>query len=338
MILIVSWPEDAHAAAVRAELRHRDVAAVLLDLARFPRELALAIRYDDGRRSYSLIDDGEVLALDEARVVWWRRPRPFVLHPEIAQGEHARFAYSESVEAFAGLWQSLATTWINHPTREEVASRKVHQLRVAQEVGLEIPRTLVTNDPDEARSFAAAHERGGVAYKTFLPGFHDWRETRVLRSEELADLETVRYAPVIFQEYVPLRLDLRVTVVGGEMFAAAIHSAETSYQADYRMDLDSARVEPFELPQDVRTGIERLMGRLGLVYGAIDMRLTPDGRFVFLEINPSGEWLFVEERSGQPITAAFAAQLADHHPQRRAAGSPKYEKTRLSPNQVIAEI
>jgi hypothetical protein len=321
MILIVSWPEDAHAAAVQAELRHRDVPASLLDLARFPRELALAIRYEDDRRSYSLLDGGDVLALDEARVVWWRRPRPFVLHPEIAQGEHARFAYSESVEAFAGLWQSLATTWINHPTREQVASHKVHQLRVAQETGLEIPRTLVTNDPDEARAFAAAHERSGVAYKTFLPGFHDWRETRVLRSEELADLETVRYAPVIFQEYVPLRLDLRLTVVGAEIFAAAIHSAETAYQADYRMNLDSARVEPFELPEDVRTGIERLLARLGLVYGAIDMRLTPDGRFVFLEINPSGEWLFIEERSGQPITAAFADELVGEPPGQVSAPS-----------------
>ena len=313
MILTVSWPEDAHAAAGQAARRPRDGPVVLLDLARFPRELALAIRYDGERRSYELLDDGDVLALDDARVVWWRRPRPFVLHPEIAQGEHARFAYSESVEAFAGLWQSLATTWINHPTREEVAARKVHQLRVAQGVGLEIPRTLVTNDPNEARRFAAAHERAGVAYKTFLPGVHDWRETRVLRSEELAGLAAVRYAPVIFQEYVPLRLDLRVTVVGREILAAAIYSAESSYQPDYRMDLDSARVEPFELPGDLRARIERLMARLGLVYGAIDMRLTPDGRFVFLEINPSGEWLFVEERSGQPITATVAAQLARHH-------------------------
>jgi glutathione synthase/RimK-type ligase-like ATP-grasp enzyme len=152
------------------------------------------------------------------------------------------------------------------------------------------------------------HER--VAYKTFLPAGHDWRETRVLRREELAVLESVRYAPVIFQEYVPVGLDLRVTVLGGEMFAAAIRTAETSYEADYRMDMDAARVEPFELPADVSERIERLLARLGLVYGAIDMRLTPDRRFVFLEINPSGEWRFVERRSGQPITASFARLLA----------------------------
>jgi glutathione synthase/RimK-type ligase-like ATP-grasp enzyme len=303
LILIVSWPGDDHAGAVLAEL---DAPAALVDLARFPAEGELVARFDGGRWRYRLAE----LGLDEVDVVWWRRPRPFTLHAEIAEGEYARFAYGECLEAFAGLWQSLDARWINHPNAEQAAAHKLYQLHVAAELGLEIPRTLVTNDPAEVQRFAAALGPAGVAYKTFLPAEHDWRETRILGDGELRELAAVRYAPVIFQEYVALELDLRITVIGPEIFAAAIHPRPGGYAADYRMDLARARVEPFDLPDDVERALRALLRRLGLVYGAIDMRLTPDGRFVFLEINPSGEWRFIEQRSGQAITSAFAAQLA----------------------------
>jgi glutathione synthase/RimK-type ligase-like ATP-grasp enzyme len=306
VILIVSWPGDDHARAVLAQLAELDAPTALVDLARFPTEIGLAARFERGRWRYRLDD----LSLGDVDVVWWRRPRPFALHPEIAEGEYARFAYGECIEAFAGLWQSLDAQWINHPTAEQVAAHKLYQLRVAAEVGLEIPRTLITNDPVEVQRFVDDHGARGVAYKTFLPAEHDWRETRILGAGELRELAAVRYAPVIFQEYVALTLDLRITVIGPEIIAAAVHPRAGGYEADYRMDLESARVEPFALPREVARRIEELMRRLGLVYGAIDMRRTPDGRFVFLEINPSGEWRFIEERSGQAITAAFAARLA----------------------------
>lgn len=309
MILTVSWPGDEHARAVMGELSRLDVPAWLLDLSRFPQHLGLAIRYDGDRWAYELTGERESLPLGRAKAIWWRRPQPFSLHPEVAAGEYADFSYSEAVEAFAGLWQSLDTAWVNHPVREQAAARKVFQLRVAQEAGLEIPRTLVTNDPDEARAFVASNE--AVAYKTFLPAAHDWRETRVLRGRELEQLDAVRYAPVIFQEYLPVQRDLRVTWIGGDAIATAIAPAEDSYAADYRIGLERASVEPVDLPTDVRDDLSDLMGRLDLAYGAIDMRVTPEGRHVFLEVNPSGEWLFVERRSGQPITARFARLLAD---------------------------
>ncbi|MDQ4082046.1 MAG: alpha-L-glutamate ligase [Actinomycetota bacterium] len=309
MILIVSRTDDDHARAVQAALAAGAASATIVDLSRFPREMALSLRYDGSEHRYSLFVRGEELPLERYRVVWWRRPQPFVLHAEMAEGRYAGFAYSESAEAFAGLWQSLDASWVNHPVREQAASHKVYQLRVAQVVGLEIPPTLVTNDATEARRFVDEHGHERVAYKAFLPTANDWRETRVLRRDEVAQLDAVRYAPVIFQEYVPALLDLRVTVVGEQILAAAIHSSEGSYEADYRVDLASAPVEPFDLPTEVDERIRALMSRLGLVYGAIDMRLTPDGRFVFFEVNPSGEWLFVEERSGQPITETFADLL-----------------------------
>lgn len=311
MILIVSWPQDDHARAVQAHLEQQGIRTELVDLARFPTELELSVRCEPAGWVYQLRNDGKRLLLNEAKVVWWRRPRPFGLHREIAEGEYAAFAYSECTEAFAGLWQSLDVTWINHPVAEQVAAHKLYGLWVAREVGLDVPRTLVTNDPAEARRFAHGARPEAVAFKTFLPAVHDWRETRILRDGELERLETLSYAPVIFQEYIPLEFDLRITVVREEIIAAAIRPVAGAYEADYRMSLDRARVEEVKLPDEVADCIASLMRRLGLIYGAIDMRVTPRGRHVFLEINPTGEWRFIEERSGIPITAIFARHLAE---------------------------
>lgn len=180
---------------------------------------------------------------------------------------------------------------------------------MAQEVGLTIPRTLITNEPAAARAFVAA-EPGGTIYKAFSATEQEWRETRLLRPEEMAGLDNVAYAPVIFQEYVPAGVDLRITVIGDAIFPAAIHSQETSYPIDFRMDMSQARIEPATLPAETEASLLMLMARLGIVYGAIDMRRTPDGHDVFLEVNPAGQWLFIEQRTHHPITATLARHLA----------------------------
>ena len=114
---------------------------------------------------------------------------------------------------------------------------------------------------------------------------------------------------MIFQEYVPGAVDLRVTMIDGTPFAAAIHSQDTPYKVDYRMHMDETIVEPYSLPQEIVARLRLLMQRLGLVYGAIDLRVTPDERFIFFEVNPSGQWLFIEERTGLPITETFVQLL-----------------------------
>jgi glutathione synthase/RimK-type ligase-like ATP-grasp enzyme len=217
-----------------------------------------------------------------------------------------------SAEALAGLWHALDAFWVNDPARDHVAHRKVLQLRRAQECGLTLPDTLITNDPARARMFVDGHGYRDVVYKAFSALEHEWRETRLLRHEELGLLDYVRYAPVIFQEYVEAVYDLRVTIVGDSVFPAAIHSQETSYPVDFRMDMTNATIRPVDLPADVEARLKDYMRALGLQYGAIDMRLRPDGTYVFLEINPAGQWLFVEQVTEQPIAATLARLLVQH--------------------------
>jgi glutathione synthase/RimK-type ligase-like ATP-grasp enzyme len=150
-----------------------------------------------------------------------------------------------------------------------------------------------------------------VIYKTFLATEEHWRETRIFGADEIDALPAVALAPVIFQEFVPAVADVRLTVVGDRQFATAISAPPGGYTADYRIDLDGAEFKPTELEPGTAAKVGALMKRLGLLYGAIDLRRTPTGEDVFLEINPAGEWLFAEERSGQPITDAMAELLVE---------------------------
>lgn len=310
MILIISSPLDEHAQGVIDRLAAMGAETTLLDLSRFPSELELAIdvRQDGCVAGKVFGPEGEI-DLTDCRVAWWRRPQPIQLPGEIIHPAHQRFAHAEWDAALAGLWSSLDVSWINHPVWDDEAGRKIFQLRIARQVGLETPLTCVTSHAPTARRFAGPLGPNNTVYKAFSATEHAWRETRLLQPAELTALENLSYAPVIFQEYIPAALDLRITWVGDQAFAAAIDAESLSYKVDYRMELAQARVEPFALPETVLSRLRALMSRLHLVYGAIDMRVTPEGRFVFLEINPSGQWLFMEEPTGLPITEAFCQLL-----------------------------
>jgi glutathione synthase/RimK-type ligase-like ATP-grasp enzyme len=213
----------------------------------------------------------------------------------------------------AGFWDALPITWVSPPKAIETAMMKTWQLPAAHHAGLEIPETLVTSDPSEARAFIDRLGRDRVVCKAFSATESHWRETRRVGAAEYQLLDRVQLAPVIFQELVPAEVDLRVTIVGEEVFAAAIHSQELPYPLDFRLFLDTGRgvpMRPAVLPDEVTESLQRLLKAAGLRYGAVDMRRTPDGRHVFLEVNPAGQWRFVEEVTGQPITAAMARLLS----------------------------
>ena len=284
---------------------------VLFDTARFPQSVGLTVSTSGDRWDAGMsIDGAAARSLGEARSVWWRRPLPFRLHDDMGDDEDRAFAYGECHAAVTGLWSCLDARWVNDPDRDQIASRKMLQLKVATALGLRVPRTCMTNEPEAAKRFVEAEGEDGTIYKSFAATEKAWRETRLLRPEERELLDNVRFAPVIFQEHIPAVVDLRVTVVGEAVFPAEIRSQQTGYLYDFRMTMDEADLAPHKLPDEVVDRLLALMTHFGLVYGAVDMRLTPDGEYVFLEVNPAGQWLFVELRTGQPITEALCDALA----------------------------
>jgi glutathione synthase/RimK-type ligase-like ATP-grasp enzyme len=309
MILIISFIDNKHVERVTQYLTHP---FEVVDQAWFPSSLGLSIHADAGQFDYRFtLPGGSSLDLGRVRSVWYRRLRPLTLDDALTDNVARTFAWSESNEALQGVFYSLDCFWMNHPAADEVAQRKIRQLQIARDVGLSIPETCITNDPAVARAFVESHEPGDVIRKAFRNIQEAPRETARVMPEDLARIDSVAYAPVTFQKFVPADLDLRTTVIDGEMFTAAIRST-ADYQVDYRSGLGSATMEPYRLPDDVAENLNALMDRLNLKFGAVDFRVTPDGEHVFLEVNPAGEYLFVADRIDLPIPQAIAAALERH--------------------------
>ena len=138
--------------------------------------------------------------------------------------------------------------------------------------------------------------------------------TRVLTADKLEEIDALAACPAIFQEYVDKQVELRITIVGDKVFTAAIHSQEhAETQVDFRrlalLPAAQVRHTVFELPPEIRGKLLNLMNRLGLAFGCVDMILTPEGDFVFLEVNASGQWGWIEQSTGMPITAALVELL-----------------------------
>jgi glutathione synthase/RimK-type ligase-like ATP-grasp enzyme len=309
-VLVVSSLADPHARAVIAALGKRGARVELLDLAEYPGKLTLTLAFANGKRRLRLRRPGAgELDLETVRAVWWRRPGAFVLPETLREPKHRQLALSEANTAFHGAYESMTALWVNRPALDAVAAHKPYQLALAQTLGLEIPETVMTSDPEEAREFWRACD-GDVIYKQFIALPEAWAETRRLGEAEIKIADAaIRLAPVIFQRHVAAVADLRVTIIGDDIFAAAVDVSDLAYKVDVRMNIVQNYVA-HDLPDHVADKLRAMVRRLGLVYGAIDLRLTADGRYVFLEINPAGQFLYVEQSTGQPITAALAARLA----------------------------
>jgi glutathione synthase/RimK-type ligase-like ATP-grasp enzyme len=223
----------------------------------------------------------------------------------------------ESIATVKGMLASLKAFRMDPELVIRRADNKQLQLQVASEIGLETPRTLITNDADAVRSFARSCEAGIVTKMlSSFAVYEDGKErvvfTNPVTVEDLDDLSGLKLCPMTFQERIPKALELRVTVVGNRVFAAAIDSQTSSAaQHDWRKDGVALMEEwkRYELPAEVEARLLRLMDHFRLNYGAVDFILTPDGRYVFLEVNPVGEFFWLESCPGLPISAAIADVL-----------------------------
>lgn len=310
MILAVTDRGDDHGPALYAALARLGQEVVRVDLADLPARGGLRAGFGRGGAAREMHVEGRPpLPLAQVTAVWWRHPRPFTADATLAPA-HAAFAARQAGDAVLGLLASLRARFVNDPWAADRAEHKVLQLAAAERAGLAVPRTCVTTDPAAARAFLEACGERGAVHKQLHRRPRDARPTLRVGAADLARLPAIRQAPPIFQEYVP-GVDVRATVVGDQLFAADLDARETATPEDFRESIDACRVSPSALSAAETGAILALCRALGLAYAAVDLRRREtDGALLFLEANPSGQWLFVEERARLPITAALAAHLA----------------------------
>lgn len=317
LILILSNALDATAGFVAARLGEAGRAFTrinteeLLNLS-FDYEVTGAIRGAIGTTDATL----EISRID---AIYYRRPVPPVV-PSGVGDALAGWMASEARRAWGGLLTyNPSIIWVNHPLAISAASYKPEQLARAKRFGFSVPDSLITNKPERARSFYHAHDRRVIAKpighgEVLADRPEDDRivYTNVIGSEEVPDFDLVANCPTFFQQSITKEVDVRVTVVGREVFAVDLFSQDNAWSSiDCRREnMRGMRYESVSLPEPLMDRVICLVRSYGLLFGAIDLIRDRNGQYWFLELNPAGQWAWLEQLGYSRISPALIRILS----------------------------
>lgn len=319
-VLVLTSSNEQSAEPVLQCLKEFKQPMIRFDTDCFPRDNSLTMKMIGSETVFSLGEHSFVA--EDIKSVWYRRPsKPHVA--ESLSGGYKQFAENESRATLWSLYTSLKSLWVNPPLEGTrlLEDNKLFQLQVAHEVGLVVPTTIITNNPQEALAFTEQHG-GIVAMKPLFtsiflqegrvaPGFLYTNQVSAHQIKE--NLENIALCPVMFQEYIEKHLELRVTVIGSQVYTCAIHSQDSERaKHDWRRyDFKNVKHLPYQLPSVIEEKIIQMVRRMNLSYAAIDIIVTPQEEYVFLEVNPNGQWGWIEDITKMPISRAIAKFLAD---------------------------
>ena len=321
MILVVAPSTDEHVQAVMPALQRRGAAVTWIDLAELPAGGLLTAAFQSGVTPTATLQiRGQTIDLRAVTAVWAQRVRAPRPDPKLANTDLRDYVSKETADTWHGLLAITDCFWLPAPHWDELrAKSKPLQLALAAELGFETPPTLITNSPDAALEFRHAQPAPLISktvHNRLLPVdassvYSAYALTETIANRDLGNVDAIRSCPVTLQPYVDKHVELRVTIVGDRVFSAAIDSQWTNRtRRDWRRaDPHHQRFAVHDLPAEVAERALALAKRLRLTLAGLDLILTPDGRYVFLEINPNGTWYWVQLGTGLPIAEAIADLL-----------------------------
>ncbi|WP_405437073.1 ATP-grasp ribosomal peptide maturase [Streptomyces avidinii] len=308
-VLVVTEADDVTADMVITELNRRCTPVVRFNPADIGDGLTVSARYGSRppHAAGRLLTPSREADPEDVRSVYWRRPT----WPAFADlsPDDARFAAAQTRYGLGGVLHALdRPLWVNHPLRNAEADYKPHQLALAHRLGLAVPPTLITNDPHEARQFVADHAE--VIHKTLRATSYrrdgvplvSWAEP--VAADEIDD--RIRAVPHLFQARVDKVCDVRVLVAGRQVFSVRIDSE----LLDWRRDYSALTYSVITLSAPLETALRAFLDAFSLVSGSFDLAVDRAGTHWLLELNPNGQWGWLEEHTGLPMAAAFADLLA----------------------------
>jgi glutathione synthase/RimK-type ligase-like ATP-grasp enzyme len=296
-VLILDDGTDEHAQHVYRQLLTRGVRAEFLDSTQFPAQLTITYEPRTGDGTLRWVD-GRQLRFDEIRAVYWRN-HAGISTVALPDPEQAFIAQNDTRSLFDSILVRLPARWVNGYRAFHLHQMKPVALALVAELGIPIPDTLLSNDAEEVLRFVARHP--ACIFKPVQGGAFTERLTAAHLSAE--NLRNLMIAPVTIQEEV-FGTDVRVFVAGDTVLACQV----VTTALDFREDPDP-RITAIELPGEVAQQCVRAARALDLVWTGIDLRRTPEGKYVFLEANPSPMFLGFEARSGLPLTQALLRLL-----------------------------
>jgi glutathione synthase/RimK-type ligase-like ATP-grasp enzyme len=296
-ILIVSNTNDLHALAVRRELLSMGCCAHLLACDELRSH---QFSFEFSREPYLRIASQRVDVADIS-TIWWRRPSLNQRLPEGAfdddQIDFINKNCASTLRSF--LNASFSGEWVSSPEATDRAGDKLHQLRVARQQGFRVPDTLVSNDPKTVREFHQRHH-GNIIIKAARNSGRVFLATQRVDLDELSD-DQIRAVPSIYQELIPGTGHLRVNCFGNKVHAALIETDALDWRPNINVP-----ISPFSVDTDLEEQIIALLKAFDLRVGVMDLKFSDRGDLVWFEVNPQGQFLFLEPLTGQNLLASFA--------------------------------
>jgi hypothetical protein len=320
-ILIVTGMDDVHADLVIPKIEQRGHRVVRMNTDNFADNATFTVNGDDWGGDVQLRDSDRSFGMLDVESVWYRKPVPVRATCGLAFEQAREFANSEFEAFLRSLYALMSDAfWVSDYWRIRAASQKLANLRLANRLGLKTPPTLITNSESQARAFAArcnwkllAKPFALTTFKTDSNAPTSWDSFATLVTRDMFETlcPSIKLAPTMLQQYIDKRIELRVTIVGRRVFCASIDSQAHSFAAqDWRaVDAEELKHDDYRLPEEVADKLLAINRAFGLQFSTHDLIVDNKGNYVWLEINPNGQWAWVEELAGLQISSAIADLL-----------------------------
>lgn len=299
MLLVLTNSRDATADYLCRQLDGKRLSYTRLDTDTL--SASIRVSYLGGRPRLQL--ESAILQPSEITNIWFRRPHSIEVaaDSDSARNQHARAEWAEAMEGF--LAHVPIKLWMNHPSSNTLASHKLEQLSRACNYGLRIPKTLLTQDPEELCDFYASLE-GKVIAKPLATGFIERAAgadsaiyTSSISTKHIANSDLVRNCPTLFQEEIVKETDVRIIFVDGEVTAASL-TTEKGTRGQLldirRHNMVGVNYESVKVPAEIAKRLKSLVSSYGLRFAAVDMAVDTTGNWIFFEINPNGQWAWLD--------------------------------------------
>lgn len=312
VVLLNGRLRDPHIKGISKELKKINQKYFVTDS--FAKDDSFSVRYEDGAYSSEIEFRNSKIKNTEIKSIWNTSPLHIKTNRTLSE-ESKAFVRAEWTEGIHSFWNSINTKWINHPSSIIAAVNRTKQLELASKVGLQTPKTLVTNNPKKLKDFFSECKEEIIA-KTLhssegLPENKMIFTTKITKND-LKRSSELRYAPTLFQEYVPKKTEFRITIIGDILRIAEIHSQKSEKTKHDWRQYDDFKRTPYKrakIPKNTEESLLKLMSKMNLKFGAADLIRTPNDEYVFLEINPNGRWWWIQELTKMNIAKDIAMQL-----------------------------
>jgi glutathione synthase/RimK-type ligase-like ATP-grasp enzyme len=239
------------------------------------------------------------LDVADVSTVWYRRPKPIESFATESAG--APFAAQEWTAAIEGFLELIPRErWMNYPGHIAAASQKWQQLAAAKQSRLLCPETIVTTSTKAAIDFCNS-VGGSVVGKPLMSGYLE-RQPPDLDTQIYSNLVTTADlqshgaslgCPTLFQRAIEKVADVRIVVVDRQLCAVALHAHDGRLDIR-RANFEGVTYEPIDIPTAVSVGLLSLTERYQLRFAAVDFVIGCDGGWYFLEVNPNGQWAWLD--------------------------------------------